>query len=142
LWSTNLFGGAVYAPYDPGESDLVQLGNLVFAFLFVIVALLYPSRRYLGVFFALHMCVYLATYLVPILVNFPPDSLWFQILALLYVLSGNGLVVVYGAGVLLIALRDRFMPRWGRPGLWVPATLTGFVGAGVLYWVINWFPRN
>jgi|GEM_PF-977816 len=141
LWSTPLLGGATYAPYDPGERDLVWLLNLVFATLFSLVALLYPSRRCLGTFFALHIGLYLATDLVPMLIRYPPHHFgsWIQEASISPAL---GLSAVYGLGALLIALRRSVKPGWPTPSLWTSTTLTGFIGAATLHWLIRWFPHN
>lgn len=141
MWSTPWFGGATYAPYDPGDLDLVWLFNLVFATLFALVALFYSSWRYLGAFFALHIALYLAMDLVPTLSRYPPDRFgsWIQQASISPAL---GLSAIYGLGALPIALRRSVKPHWPIPGLWASTTLTGFIGAAMLHWLIRWFPRN
>lgn len=141
MWSTPLLGGATYAPYDPGERDLGWLFNLVFATLFSLVALFYSSWRYLGAFFALHIALYLVTDLIPTLIRYPPDRFWSWIQRA-GISPALGLSAIYGMGVLLIALRRRFKPHWSIPGLWIPTTLTGSIGAAMLHWLMRWFPHN
>lgn len=146
MWSTPLLGGATYAPYDPGDLDLVWLFNLVFATLFSLVALFYSSWRYLGAFFALHIALYLAMDLVPTLIRYPPDRFgsWIQQASIspASISPALGLSAIYGLGALLIALRRSVKPHWPTPGLWASTTLTGFISAAMLHWLIRWFPRN
>jgi hypothetical protein len=51
LWMTPWLGGAAYAPWDPGDMDIVTAFNLFFAVLWSVVAVIYSSYRYLLVGF-------------------------------------------------------------------------------------------
>ncbi len=141
MWSTPWFGGAKYAAYDLGELDLIWFFNLIFAIFFAIPAILYSSQLVLGIFSVLHIGLYLATHLVPMLIYYPLHLLW-DLLMEIARSPAIGLIVIYGVSALLIALRQRFKPQWPRPGVWAVTTLTGFMGAWRLYRLMRWFPRN
>ncbi|MGH2522665.1 MAG: hypothetical protein ACRDH2_09210, partial [Anaerolineales bacterium] len=65
LWMTPWLGGAAYAPYDPGDADLVWFFSVFFAIIFAVVAVLYGSVGYLLAACATQLVIYFSTHAFP-----------------------------------------------------------------------------
>lgn len=137
LWMTPFLGGAPYAPYDPGDSDIVLIFNLLFATLFSIVAVVYGSFIYLAVTCAVETALYLGTHAVPHRVLYPGAHILGVRPSTFISFFG-----IYAVGTVLLLMRIGLSKRQGKHGLWLAATLTGLAGAWVLYGTLVWLPRN
>jgi len=137
LWMTPFLGGAPYAPYDPGDSDIVLIFNLLFATLFSIVAIVHGSFIYLAVVCVVQIVLYLGAHAFPHRMLFP-DAHILGVRPSTFI----SFVGVYAVGMVLLVMRIGLVGRHRKPGLWIAATLTGFAGAWALYKTLTWIPGN
>jgi len=137
LWMTPFLGGAPYAPYDPGDSDIVLTFNLLFATLFSIVAIVYGSFVYLTAACVVQIALYFGTHALPHRMLYPYAHI-LGIRPSTFVLF----VGVYVTGTVLLLMRIGLLEQRRKPGLWMAATLTGLVGAWVLCETLVSLPGN
>jgi len=140
LWMTPWLGGASYAPWDPGDIDLVIAFNLLFAVLWAIVALLYGSHVYLLAVGAAQLLVYFATHALPQWIRYPAANPLGVRPGLPILLLG-----IFIATSVVIALRNQLIGQlFGnyRPTRWLAVILLTAAGGWVLYQTMSWLPAN
>jgi hypothetical protein len=135
LWMTPFLGGALYAPYDPGETALVEFSMVLFVTLWTVVSITYSSFRYLAVTYVMQVVLALATYILPVCRLYGQECLWAESGMLLL------LTLHYLGGAAVVGLRNVLLKR-RKPGLWAAPMMTSLVGAWILSWTLNWLPRN
>lgn len=136
LWVTPILGGAPYAPWDPGDVDLVIFYSLFFTLLWSVVGLLYGSYAYLFAGGAGQIVVYFVGHALPHWFRFPeanPLGVRPGILLVLF--------VFFGMAAAAISLRNQLFGQ-KRPSLWPAVLLLTIAGGWVLYQTIGWLPHN
>lgn len=136
LWMTPWLGGAPYAPYDPGDSDIVMFFSLSFALIFSAIAIAYGSVGYLLVACVTQTALYLGTHAFPQWIRYPDANLWGVRPSILI-----GMVGIYAFSAALLFLRN-WLFRSGKPNLWIASTIVNLAGAWVLYDTLEWLPNN
>ena len=136
LWMTPFLGGAPYAPYDPGDSDIVMLFGLFFATLFSVASILYSSVSYLVVACTVQIALYFGTHAFPHRLLYPSADFLGVRPSTFAALMG-----IYGVGAILLLLRVTLFGQ-RKPGLWIATTLTGLAGGWILYETLTWLPGN
>lgn len=124
LWMTPWLGNAPYAPWDPGDGDTVAFLNLIFAFLWIGVAILYGLHRYLLTGGIAQIAVYIMTQQLPFWSLLP--------VALIGLL-------VFGGG--LVSARKRVAPEF-QPSLWVAVLMLTAVGSFTFFIAWSQLPEN
>ena len=124
LWMTPWLGNAPYAPWGVGDGETVTFLNLIFVFLWIGIATLYGSHRYLLAGGIVQSAVYVTTQQMPFW-SFLPVAL-------------IGLLVF---GRLLVAARKTVAPDF-QPSLWVAVLLLTAVGSFTFYIAWSQFPEN
>lgn len=128
--------GGPFAPYDPHDSDLMWFCYLTFAFLFVLIAVVYRSFAYLIAMCVIQVVLYSCTSTLPAYVHdYPAVGVWGEHPEIL-----AAFMAVYFVGALL-SLRKR-IAGGAVPGLWLAAVLSGGVGGAFLYKMLTWLPVN
>lgn len=149
LWMTPWLGGARFAPYDPGDADIVQAFNLVVVCLICLVGVIYRSRVLLILGLCLQVSVYLITHSLIHWVRFPEAGFATGILG---IRESTFLGIVGGYTVALLALHWR-QRRVALPPYWQFAVIVTNLVAGwmmtitVLQWpqngdVLGWHSAN
>lgn len=132
LW----LGGAPYAPYDPGDADIVMFSNLLFAVTFALCALVAGSFRYLAVSGLIQTIVYFSAYALPHYWRYPTAN----------ILGARPEIFIAIIGVYILAglafTRRNKMNLPALPGLPFAISLVTLVGAMVLLGTLNWLPQN
>jgi hypothetical protein len=124
LWMTPWLGNAPYAPWDPGDGDTVAFLNLIFAFLWIGVAILYGLHKYLLTGGIAQIAVYIMTQQLPFWSLLP--------VALIGLL-------VFGGG--LVSARKRVAPEF-QPSLWVAVLMLTAVGSFTFFIAWSQLPEN
>lgn len=136
LWMTPILGGAPYAPWDPGDVDLVIFYSLFFTLLWSVVGLLYGSYAYLFASAAGQIVVYFVGHALPHWFRFPEANLLGVRPGILVLL-----LVCFGVAAAAISLRNQLFGQ-KRPSLWPAVVLLTVAGGWVLYQTIGWLPHN
>lgn len=124
LSSTPTFGHAPYAPWGVGDGEIVVFYNVVFVCLWIAIAILYGSSRYMWAGGLIQLAVYILTRPFPF-----------------YTFPLYGIISLLLFGALLVAMRQQIAPDW-QPSLWVAVLLTTAVAAFTFYTIWHQFPEN
>ncbi len=136
LWMTPWLGGAPYAPWDPGDADLVFFFCLFFTLLWSVISLLYGSYAYLLAGATGQVIVYFVGHALPQWFRYPEASPFGVQPGILLLL-----LVFFGVAAVAISLRNQLFGRQ-RPSLWPAVVLLTVAGGWVLYQTIGWLPHN
>lgn len=136
LWLTGWLGNAPYAPWKPGDTDIVIFLSLLFLFSWIVIAILYGSYGYLLVGGMMQIAVYFAAHALPHWSRYPEASP-------LGVQPGFPIQLIgwLVLGGFLVALRKRVVPDF-QPTLWVAVVVLTAVGSFTLFIALNQFPEN
>ena len=136
LWLTPWLGGALYAPWDPGDKDRVIFFSLLFTVLWSLVAVFYGSYRYLLIAGLAQFFLYFACHALPHWLRYPAASIFgiqpdFPLI----------LVGIFSLAAVAIKLRNRLVGT-RLLSLWPAVLLVTAVGGWVLFVTIAQFPGN
>lgn len=136
FWITPWLGGATYAPYDPGDSDIVTAFSLLFAVTLSAVAIIYGVTSYLLIACATQIIIYFGTHALPHWIRYPNADI-FGVSPSVFV----QMVGIYAVSIGLVFVRNEFLGT-RKPHLWLATVTTSLVGAWVLYNTLTWLPTN
>ncbi|MBI3242856.1 MAG: hypothetical protein HYZ49_11235 [Chloroflexi bacterium] len=136
LWMTPWLGGAPYAPYDPGDPDIVMFYSLFFALAFSAIAIVYGSVGYLLVAWAAQTALYFGTHAFPQWAGYS-DANILGVRPSIFI----GIVGIYAFSAALLFLRN-WLFRQGKPNLWIASATVNLAGAWVFHDTLKWLPNN
>ncbi len=139
MWMTPWLGGARFAPYDPGDADVVSFFNLVVLCVVCVLGINYRSRLLLIVGWAFQVSVYVVTHSILHWIRYPDAGFLTGILGI----RPSTFLFILGGYFLAITILHKQKRRMRMPLDWQFATIVTNLFAGwMAFTILLQWPQN
>ena len=139
MWMTPWLGGARFAPYNPGDADMVYFFNLLVLCLVCVLGIHYQSRFLLIIGWAFQVSVYVVTHSILHWVRYPDAGIVTGILGI----RPSTFLVILGGYFLAFSILCKQKRRMQMPRNWqFAAIITNLVAGWMAFIVMLQWPQN